>query len=158
MSTSMYATPRGSLGGVSLSTISSRPSMQHDHIPHCSSKAGVVITSFRQAQRRWDKFHFFFIVLKNLCFGMIQHETYWNGISFSCFFLLLSSVVLFFCLVKYDNCIVLFSPSLVNFLFLTVFYYFCCQFNVMYHIIMLQFSIILSSLFYWYILLLLVHQ
>ncbi|KAG5680535.1 hypothetical protein PVAND_010039 [Polypedilum vanderplanki] len=49
---SLY-TPRGSLGGISLSTISSRASMQHDpHIPHCSSKVGVVITSFRQAQRR----------------------------------------------------------------------------------------------------------
>ncbi|KAL7033129.1 hypothetical protein ACKWTF_007492 [Chironomus riparius] len=48
---SLY-TPRGSLGGISLSTISSRASMQHDpHIPHCSSKVGVVITSFRQAQR-----------------------------------------------------------------------------------------------------------
>lgn len=43
----------GSLGGVSLSTISTRASMQHDpHIPQCSSKVGVVITSFRQAQRR----------------------------------------------------------------------------------------------------------
>ncbi|CAO1416546.1 unnamed protein product [Diamesa tonsa] len=50
---SIYTTPRGSLGGVSLSTISSRASMQHDpHVPHCSSKVGVVITSFRQAQRR----------------------------------------------------------------------------------------------------------
>jgi hypothetical protein len=50
---SLY-TPRGSLGGVSLSTtISSRPSMQHDpHVPNGSSKVGVVITSFRQAQRR----------------------------------------------------------------------------------------------------------
>ncbi|CAO1412033.1 unnamed protein product [Diamesa serratosioi] len=49
----IYTTPRGSLGGVSLSTISSRASMQHDpHVPHCSSKVGVVITSFRQAQRR----------------------------------------------------------------------------------------------------------
>ncbi|CRK97308.1 CLUMA_CG010703, isoform A [Clunio marinus] len=48
---SLY-TPRGSLGGVSLGTISSRASMQHDpSIPHCSSKVGVVITSFRQAQR-----------------------------------------------------------------------------------------------------------
>lgn len=49
---SLY-TPRGSVGGVSLSTISSRPSMQCDpHVPNGSSKVGVVITSFRQAQRR----------------------------------------------------------------------------------------------------------
>uniref|UniRef100_A0A182JBQ2 Ras-GEF domain-containing protein n=1 Tax=Anopheles atroparvus TaxID=41427 RepID=A0A182JBQ2_ANOAO len=52
MATSIFTTPRGSLGGVSLNTISSRASMQHDHVPHCSSKVGVVITSYRQSQRR----------------------------------------------------------------------------------------------------------
>ncbi|XP_035773427.1 ras-specific guanine nucleotide-releasing factor 2-like isoform X3 [Anopheles albimanus] len=51
MATSIFTTPRGSLGGVSLNTISSRASMQHDHVPHCSSKVGVVITSYRQSQR-----------------------------------------------------------------------------------------------------------
>lgn len=52
MATSIFTTPRGSVGGVSLSTLSSRASMQHDHVPHCSSKVGVVITSYRQSQRR----------------------------------------------------------------------------------------------------------
>uniref|UniRef100_A0ABK8F3G5 Ras-specific guanine nucleotide-releasing factor 2 n=1 Tax=Anopheles gambiae TaxID=7165 RepID=A0ABK8F3G5_ANOGA len=52
MATSIFTTPRGSLGGVSLNTISSRASMQHDPVPHCSSKVGVVITSYRQSQRR----------------------------------------------------------------------------------------------------------
>ncbi|XP_058060108.1 ras-specific guanine nucleotide-releasing factor 1-like [Anopheles bellator] len=51
MATSIFTTPRGSLGGVSLNTISSRASMQHDQVPHCSSKVGVVITSYRQSQR-----------------------------------------------------------------------------------------------------------
>ncbi|XP_052565795.1 ras-specific guanine nucleotide-releasing factor 2-like isoform X2 [Culex pipiens pallens] len=51
MATSIFTTPRGSVGGVSLSTLSSRASMQHDHVPHCSSKVGVVITSYRQSQR-----------------------------------------------------------------------------------------------------------
>ncbi|XP_055608641.1 ras-specific guanine nucleotide-releasing factor 2-like isoform X2 [Uranotaenia lowii] len=52
MTNSIFTTPRGSLGGVSLNTLSSRASMQHDHVPHCSSKVGVVITSSRQSQRR----------------------------------------------------------------------------------------------------------
>ncbi|XP_055550871.1 ras-specific guanine nucleotide-releasing factor 2-like isoform X3 [Wyeomyia smithii] len=51
MTTSIFTTPRGSVGGVSLNTLSSRASMQHDHVPHCSSKVGVVITSYRQSQR-----------------------------------------------------------------------------------------------------------
>ncbi|XP_062559593.1 ras-specific guanine nucleotide-releasing factor 2-like isoform X2 [Armigeres subalbatus] len=51
MATSIFTTPRGSVGGVSLNTLSSRASMQHDHVPHCSSKVGVVITSYRQSQR-----------------------------------------------------------------------------------------------------------
>ncbi|XP_055644260.1 ras-specific guanine nucleotide-releasing factor 2-like isoform X2 [Toxorhynchites rutilus septentrionalis] len=51
MTNSIFTTPRGSLGGVSISTLSSRASMQHDHIPHCSSKVGVVITSYRQSKR-----------------------------------------------------------------------------------------------------------
>lgn len=52
MASSMYTTPRGSLGGVSLGTISSRASIQHEPVIHCSSKVGVVITSYRQSQRR----------------------------------------------------------------------------------------------------------
>ncbi|CAD7092815.1 unnamed protein product [Hermetia illucens] len=52
MASSIYTTPRGSLGGTSLGTISSRASMQHDPIMHCSSKVGVVITSYRQSHRR----------------------------------------------------------------------------------------------------------
>jgi len=36
------------------SSVSQRTSFQHDS-PQNSSKAGVVITSFRQSQRRWVK-------------------------------------------------------------------------------------------------------
>ncbi|XP_055685566.1 ras-specific guanine nucleotide-releasing factor 2-like [Lutzomyia longipalpis] len=50
-SASLYTTPRGSLGGASLGTISSRASMQHEPVVHCSSKAGVVITSYRPSKR-----------------------------------------------------------------------------------------------------------
>lgn len=52
MSSSLYTTPRGSLGGSSLSTMSPRASIQQEPINHCSSKVGVVITSYRQSQRR----------------------------------------------------------------------------------------------------------
>ncbi|KAJ6634993.1 Ras-specific guanine nucleotide-releasing factor 2, partial [Pseudolycoriella hygida] len=51
MSLSLYTTPRGSLGGSSLGTMSPRASIQQEPI-HCSSKVGVVITSYRQSQRR----------------------------------------------------------------------------------------------------------
>lgn len=65
MSNSLYTTPRGSLGGASLGTISSRASMQHEPVTHCPSKVGVVITSYRQSQRRyffyWLMFYFFFL-------------------------------------------------------------------------------------------------
>lgn len=50
--TSYYATPRGSVGGSSFGTISPRASIQHDAINQCSSKVGVVITSYRQSHRR----------------------------------------------------------------------------------------------------------
>lgn len=53
MASSLYTTPRGSLGGASLGTISSRASMQHEPVTHCPSKVGVVITSYRQSQRRY---------------------------------------------------------------------------------------------------------
>ncbi|XP_055314318.1 ras-specific guanine nucleotide-releasing factor 2-like isoform X3 [Sitodiplosis mosellana] len=48
--TSFFTTPRGSVGGSSYGTISPRASIQHDAIP-CSSKVGVVITSYRQSHR-----------------------------------------------------------------------------------------------------------
>lgn len=53
MAPSIFTTPRGSVGGASLGTISTRSSMQHEPIMHCSSKAGVVITSYRPSQRRY---------------------------------------------------------------------------------------------------------
>ncbi|XP_031638575.1 ras-specific guanine nucleotide-releasing factor 2-like isoform X2 [Contarinia nasturtii] len=49
-STAFFTTPRGSVGGSSYGTISPRASIQHDAIP-CSSKVGVVITSYRQSHR-----------------------------------------------------------------------------------------------------------
>lgn len=49
--TPFYSTPRGSVGGSSLGTISPRASMQQDSVP-CNSKVGVVITSSRQSHRR----------------------------------------------------------------------------------------------------------
>lgn len=52
MSTSMYTTPRGSVAGSSICTMSPRSSMQQEPIMHCSSKVGVVITSYRQSHRR----------------------------------------------------------------------------------------------------------
>lgn len=49
---SMYGTPRGSVAGSSICTMSPRSSMQQDPINQISSKVGVVITSYRQSQRR----------------------------------------------------------------------------------------------------------
>lgn len=66
-STSFFTTPRGSVGGSSYGTISPRASIQHDAIP-CSSKVGVVITSYRQSHRRWS--------LENISFFHIQNSSF----------------------------------------------------------------------------------
>lgn len=79
-STSFFTTPRGSVGGSSFGTISPRASIQHDAI-QCSSKVGVVITSYRQSHRRWLHWKWFFFCTKNTFpFDYIQH------LGLQCFF------------------------------------------------------------------------